>query len=241
MMPINLLVANRGEIAIRDNARRRRTWNPHARDLFRGRCDFAAYAQGRRAPSPCAVRAPPPISTSIRSSPSRRPRVATRSIRATAFSAKTPISPAAAPRRASASSGPRPEILELFGDKVQAAPLAERCGVPVLPGTSGPTSLNEARAFLSALGPGGAMMIKAVAGGGGRGMRPVTQLDRARGGLRALRSRRPAAPSATATLYRRAADAARPPCRGADRRRQRRRSESPVASANAPSSAATRS
>src|ERR1700731_4665417 len=33
--------------------------------------------------------------------------------------------------------GPRPEILELFGDKVQARRLAERCGVPVLQGTSG--------------------------------------------------------------------------------------------------------
>jgi acetyl/propionyl-CoA carboxylase alpha subunit/acetyl-CoA carboxylase carboxyltransferase component len=73
--------------------------------------------------------------------------------------------------------GPRPEILKLFGDKVQARLLAERAGVPVLPGTSGPTGLDEARDFLTALGPGGAMMIKAVAGGGGRGMRPVTQLD----------------------------------------------------------------
>src|SRR5258707_13829868 len=38
--------------------------------------------------------------------------------------------------------GPRAEILELFGDKVQARGLAERCGVPILPGTSGPTSLH---------------------------------------------------------------------------------------------------
>src|ERR1700682_3791680 len=65
--------------------------------------------------------------------------------------------------------GPRPEILELFGDKVQARLLAERAGVPVLPGTAGPTSLDEAKEFLAALGPGGAIMIKAVAGGGGRG------------------------------------------------------------------------
>jgi acetyl/propionyl-CoA carboxylase alpha subunit/acetyl-CoA carboxylase carboxyltransferase component len=69
--------------------------------------------------------------------------------------------------------GPRAEILELFGDKGQARALAERCGVPVLPGTSGPTSLEQAREFLASLGEGGAMMIKAVAGGGGRGMRAV--------------------------------------------------------------------
>src|SRR3984957_19492720 len=73
--------------------------------------------------------------------------------------------------------GPRPEVLELFGDKVQARLLAERAGVPVLPGTAGATSLDEAKDFLAALGPGGAMMIKAVAGGGGRGIRAVTHLD----------------------------------------------------------------
>jgi acetyl/propionyl-CoA carboxylase alpha subunit len=69
--------------------------------------------------------------------------------------------------------GPRPETLELFGDKAQARALAERCGVPVLAGTGSPTSLEQARAFLASLGEGGAMMVKAVAGGGGRGMRPV--------------------------------------------------------------------
>ncbi|HYB89477.1 MAG TPA: carboxyl transferase domain-containing protein [Candidatus Binataceae bacterium] len=71
--------------------------------------------------------------------------------------------------------GPRPEMLALFGDKVKARALAERCGVPVLPGTAGPTSLDDAREFLSLLG--GSMMIKAVAGGGGRGMRAVHRLD----------------------------------------------------------------
>ena len=73
--------------------------------------------------------------------------------------------------------GPQVETLELFGDKVQARALAERCEVPVLPGTTQATSLEEAQAFLSSLGAGGAMMIKAVAGGGGRGMRVVQSLD----------------------------------------------------------------
>ncbi len=73
--------------------------------------------------------------------------------------------------------GPRPEMLELFGDKVQARALAERCAVPVMKGTSGPTTIEQAREFLSSLGRGGAMLIKAVAGGGGRGMRVVQQLD----------------------------------------------------------------
>jgi acetyl/propionyl-CoA carboxylase alpha subunit/acetyl-CoA carboxylase carboxyltransferase component len=72
--------------------------------------------------------------------------------------------------------GPRAEVLELFGDKAHARRLAERCRVPTLPGTSSPTSLDEAREFLSSLG-GGSMMIKAVAGGGGRGMRVVHSPD----------------------------------------------------------------
>jgi acetyl/propionyl-CoA carboxylase alpha subunit len=73
--------------------------------------------------------------------------------------------------------GPRPEVLELLGDKVRARALAERVAVPVLAGTAGATSLSDAREFLASLGEGGAMMVKAVAGGGGRGMRAVSRLD----------------------------------------------------------------
>src|SRR5580658_7337527 len=73
--------------------------------------------------------------------------------------------------------GPRAAILELFGDKVQARALAGRCGVPILRGTAGPTSLEQAREFFSSLGDGASMMIKAVAGGGGRGMRAISRID----------------------------------------------------------------
>jgi acetyl/propionyl-CoA carboxylase alpha subunit/acetyl-CoA carboxylase carboxyltransferase component len=73
--------------------------------------------------------------------------------------------------------GPRPATLALLGDKGAARALAERCGVPVLRGTSAPTGLAEARAFLAALGTGGGVMVKAVAGGGGRGMRAVRRAE----------------------------------------------------------------
>ena len=73
--------------------------------------------------------------------------------------------------------GPQVETLALFGDKGQARALAEGCGVPVLPGTSGATSVDEAKEFLASLGAGGAVMIKALAGGGGRGMRAVQAVD----------------------------------------------------------------
>src|SRR5271154_2527775 len=73
--------------------------------------------------------------------------------------------------------GPRAEMLELFGDKVQARALAERCGVPILRGTSAATSLVDAREFFSSLGDGASIMIKALAGGGGRGVRSAPRLD----------------------------------------------------------------
>ncbi|GAB93143.1 acetyl-CoA carboxylase family protein [Gordonia rhizosphera] len=66
--------------------------------------------------------------------------------------------------------GPSPEVLETLGDKTAARALAEKCGIPVVPGTTGATSLEEANAFFGAHGP---LMIKAAAGGGGRGMREV--------------------------------------------------------------------
>ena len=69
--------------------------------------------------------------------------------------------------------GPRPELLALFGDKAEARALAERLGVPILSGTAGPTSLSEAADFFDALPATGAMLIKAISGGGGRGMRVV--------------------------------------------------------------------
>ncbi|MDO8377957.1 carboxyl transferase domain-containing protein [Phenylobacterium sp.] len=73
--------------------------------------------------------------------------------------------------------GPSPETLELFGDKGQARALAARCDVPILPGTEGTTTLDQAKAFLAGLGAGGAVMVKAVSGGGGRGMRPARTVE----------------------------------------------------------------
>jgi len=81
--------------------------------------------------------------------------------------------------------GPRPDLLDLFGDKVQARALAQRHKVPVMQGTSGATSLEDMKAFFALLkgarsgGQEGkpAMVIKALAGGGGRGIRIVRSAD----------------------------------------------------------------
>ena len=76
--------------------------------------------------------------------------------------------------------GPRPETLELFGTKVEARALAEEHDVPVVPGVSAAVSVGEAREFFAGLPQGAGMLIKAVGGGGGRGMRMVadsTEID----------------------------------------------------------------
>ena len=92
------------------------------------------------------------------------------------------LSENAAFARACASSnvvfvGPSPETLELFGDKHAARRLAVANDVPVLPGTEAPTELEDAKVFFRELGDEGAVMVKAVGGGGGRGIRPVLELD----------------------------------------------------------------
>ena len=73
--------------------------------------------------------------------------------------------------------GPEAETLAIFGDKPRARALAEQCGVRVLPATASPVTLAEAHAFLASLGAGGAIMLKATVGGGGRGTRLVAHAD----------------------------------------------------------------
>lgn len=73
--------------------------------------------------------------------------------------------------------GPSPEHLDLFGDKARARQLAAQCDVPLLKGTVRATTLEEAQAFFAGLGSDAAMMIKALAGGGGRGMRVVRSAE----------------------------------------------------------------
>ena len=73
--------------------------------------------------------------------------------------------------------GPSPDSLKLFGNKVAAKELAQQCGVPVIPGTNNSTSLTEALTFWNEQLPGDSVLIKAIAGGGGRGMRLVGPND----------------------------------------------------------------
>ncbi len=69
--------------------------------------------------------------------------------------------------------GPSPESLKLFGDKVAARAFAQAQGIPVIPGAPKLASSDEAKAKAKAIGY--PVMLKASAGGGGRGMRAVTR------------------------------------------------------------------
>ncbi|HWF20249.1 MAG TPA: biotin carboxylase N-terminal domain-containing protein, partial [Verrucomicrobiae bacterium] len=70
--------------------------------------------------------------------------------------------------------GPRPELLRMMGDKVAARALAEKVGVPTLPGTPNPIE-DRAEALRAAKEIGFPLIIKAAFGGGGRGMRVVNK------------------------------------------------------------------
>jgi acetyl-CoA carboxylase biotin carboxylase subunit len=70
--------------------------------------------------------------------------------------------------------GPDPQVIRLMGDKARARRVMKKAGVPVLPGSDGPID-NEEKAFRTAKDIGYPVIVKATAGGGGRGMRVVRQ------------------------------------------------------------------
>ena len=67
--------------------------------------------------------------------------------------------------------GPKPQTLRLIGNKVKAKQIAKQAGVPTIPGSSRRTSLEEALDIAYEIGY--PVILKAAAGGGGRGMRVV--------------------------------------------------------------------
>ena len=68
--------------------------------------------------------------------------------------------------------GPAPNVIRLLGDKARARRAMKKAGVPVLPGSDGPVD-SEEKAHKIAKDLGYPVIIKAVAGGGGRGMRVI--------------------------------------------------------------------
>jgi acetyl-CoA carboxylase biotin carboxylase subunit len=73
--------------------------------------------------------------------------------------------------------GPRPSAIAAMGDKAIARATVTAAGVPVVPGTEGEGSLTDEDLLRLAPGIGFPLLIKATAGGGGKGMREVTSLE----------------------------------------------------------------
>ena len=93
--------------------------------------------------------------------------------------------------------GPAPNVIRLLGDKARARRAMKKAGIPILPGSDGPVD-GEEKALKVAKDLGYPVIIKAVAGGGGRGMRVIRAAcrveqgaqdgaTRGRGGLRRRR------------------------------------------------------
>jgi acetyl-CoA carboxylase biotin carboxylase subunit len=78
--------------------------------------------------------------------------------------------------------GPRPDVIAMMGDKVEARRTMKAAGVPILPGSPDPIESTE-EAIRIASEVGYPLIIKAAAGGGGRGMRIVRKSEELQGQL----------------------------------------------------------
>ena len=117
-------------------------------------------------------------------SPAGRPVAGSRSVdppgtpRRTAAGA-CPAAGAGSARTRQASSSWAPRLKRYAASATRPAPARRlrQQSVPLLPGTVEATTLEESREFMASLGAGAQVMVKAVAGGGGRGMLPVSALE----------------------------------------------------------------
>ena len=186
-----VLVANRGEIALRVMRTARRM----------GLGTVAVYSSAdagaphvRAADQAIAIGGAPPAESYLSIPALLEPRagaVPTRCIRATAFLPRTPDSRAAAAPPASSSSVRRRTRSDAMGDKAAAKRLMQAAGVPCIPGCD--DEGDEALLAERAAAIGYPVMIKARAGGGGRGMRRVAQPAEFGAALRSARSEAQAA------------------------------------------------
>jgi len=82
--------------------------------------------------------------------------------------------------------GPSPDVIAQMGDKANAKEMMTRAGVPVIPGSGILSSLREARAAAATIGY--PVILKATAGGGGRGMRRILDESELETSLRSAES-----------------------------------------------------
>ena len=165
---------------------------------------------------------------STRSSPRRARRARTRSTPATASCPRTRRSRRRAARRGSLFVGPTPEAIAAMGSKLEAKRRMQAAGVPQLPSREA-RAASAKPAALAALAKelGLPLLVKASAGGGGRGMRVVRDAAAARRGGRVRRPRGALRVRRRHGLPR-ALPRRRAPRRGADLRRRARPRDPPL-------------
>lgn len=73
--------------------------------------------------------------------------------------------------------GPPPDVIRAMGDKIQAKEIAQKANVPTIPGVSDVTDIEQIKKWMKTKKVGYPIMIKAAAGGGGKGMVKVENDD----------------------------------------------------------------
>jgi acetyl-CoA carboxylase, biotin carboxylase subunit len=193
-----VLVANRGEIAVRViralhelEIEAVAIYSTADRDSMHVRLADRAVAVG-----------PPPAAQSYLNIPSVVAAAATTGCEAVhpgyGFLAENPAFVAACEDNDLVFIGPPADVMARMGDKVQAKAEMAGADVPVVPGSKGAVDLEEARALAGKLGY--PVLLKAAAGGGGKGMRIVDGEDELEGDFRTAAAEADAA-FGDATLY----------------------------------------
>jgi acetyl-CoA carboxylase biotin carboxylase subunit len=170
-----VLVANRGEIAVRviralheNDVEAVAVYSTADADALHVRLADRAVCIG-----------PPPASESYLKIPSLVAAATTTGCEAVhpgyGFLAENPAFVAACGDNELVFVGPDADVMARMGDKVQAKLELRAAGVPLVPGTEGVTTVEEARA--AAADVGYPVLLKASAGGGGKGMRLVAEPD----------------------------------------------------------------
>ena len=194
-----ILVANRGEIAIRVMRAANELGKRTVADLRRGGQALACTASRPTRPTASArgwARSPP-TSRSRRSCASAKKCGADAIHPGYGLLSENPDFVEACTAAGITFIGPRAETMRQLGDKASARRVAIEAGVPVIPATEVLGDDMEAiRRQAEEIGY--PLMLKACWGGGGRGMRPIAEAERAGGRRSARAGARPRPPSATA-------------------------------------------
>ena len=173
----SILVANRGEIAVRII----RTCRVLGIETILAASEADQDATAARLADRTVVIGPPPTSTYLNVPLMIRAALETRAQAlhpGYGFLSEKPELSQACADNGIVFIGPKPEHIRKMGDKLAARAIAAECGAPIVPGSDKVASYEEVLSVIDKIGL--PVMIKASAGGGGRGMKIIYEEDRDR-------------------------------------------------------------